>query len=120
MLIAFANFCFQLVQPSRFLLEHAGAYYEDRTFDVHAQDQWFKDAKFTLGLDFPNLPFYIDGSTKVTQSMAILRVLGRKHGMAPKTEEEYARYWFYVLWKNTYKLTFPLFFQGGYGLHAGN
>ena len=31
------------------------------------------------GLPLPNLPYYIDGDLKLTQSMAILRHLGRKH-----------------------------------------
>ena len=37
--------------------------------------------KFKLGLDFPNLPYLIDGSHKITQSNAILCYLGRKHHM---------------------------------------
>jgi len=32
---------------------------------------WFANAKFSLGLDFPNLPYLIDGNVKVTESPAI-------------------------------------------------
>ena len=39
---------------------------------------WF-DNKFSLGLDFPNLPYYSDGDVKVTQSNAILRFISRKY-----------------------------------------
>ena len=39
---------------------------------------WF-DNKFSLGLDFPNLPYYVDGDVKVTQSNAILRFIARKY-----------------------------------------
>ena len=53
-------------------------------------DEWAKD-KFNLGLDFPNMPYYIDGDVKLTQSMAVLRYLARKHGIAPKSEKEQMR-----------------------------
>ncbi|GIX89415.1 glutathione S-transferase Mu 1 [Caerostris extrusa] len=35
--------------------------------------------KFTLGLDFPNTPHFIDGDTKLTQTVAILRYLAGKN-----------------------------------------
>ena len=37
------------------------------------------------------LPYYIDGDTKLTESQAILRYLGRKNGLAGSTEEDYIR-----------------------------
>jgi len=45
-----------------------------------------------LGFDFPNLPYYQgpDG-VKITQSKAILRYLGRRHGLEGKTQEEQVR-----------------------------
>ena len=46
-------------------------------------DHWFKEKKYNLGLDFPNLPYVIDGDVKLTQSVAVLRYLGRKFGLAP-------------------------------------
>uniref|UniRef100_A0A8C2M9K0 glutathione transferase n=1 Tax=Cricetulus griseus TaxID=10029 RepID=A0A8C2M9K0_CRIGR len=42
--------------------------------------QWLNE-KFKLGLDFPNLPYLIDGSHKITQSNAILRYIARKHNL---------------------------------------
>uniref|UniRef100_A0A8B9BMT4 Glutathione S-transferase n=1 Tax=Anser brachyrhynchus TaxID=132585 RepID=A0A8B9BMT4_9AVES len=48
---------------------------------------WTKE-KEKLGLDFPNLPYLIDGSTKLTQSNAILRYIARKHNMCGETEQE--------------------------------
>ena len=36
-----------------------------------------------MGLDFPNLPYLIDGDVKLTQSLAIMRYLGRKYGLCP-------------------------------------
>ncbi|NXQ64501.1 GSTM2 transferase, partial [Anthoscopus minutus] len=47
--------------------------------------------KEKLGLDFPNLPYLIDGPTKLTQSNAILRYIARKHNMCGETEEEKQR-----------------------------
>ncbi|NWY03237.1 GSTM5 transferase, partial [Nothoprocta ornata] len=44
------------------------------------KSQWIKE-KEKLGLDFPNLPYFIDGKTKLTQSNAILRYIARKHNM---------------------------------------
>jgi len=34
---------------------------------------------------------YIDGDVKLSQSFAIMKYLGRKHDLAPKTEEEKIR-----------------------------
>ncbi|KAL3191602.1 hypothetical protein MRX96_059700 [Rhipicephalus microplus] len=51
------------------------------------REEWLKE-KFTLGLQFPNLPYYIDGDVKMTQSMAIIRYLARKHDLAGRNEKE--------------------------------
>jgi len=76
------------------MLKYNEAPFEDRRIkfdplpDMRAT--WFKE-KHTLGLDFPNLPYYIEGDIKITQHHAILRYLGRKFGMTPKNEREYVR-----------------------------
>ena len=44
---------------------------------------WF-DIKYSLGFDFPNLPYFIDGDVKLTQTNAILRHISRKHGLDGK------------------------------------
>ena len=49
------------------------------------------DIKDKLGLDFPNLPFFIDGDVKITQSNAILRYIARKHGLCGDSVEEKTR-----------------------------
>ena len=51
--------------------------------------QW-TDKKFTLGLPFPNLPYYIDGDLKLTQSEAILRHLGRKYKLYGANDQDYS------------------------------
>ncbi|XP_074044458.1 glutathione S-transferase Mu 7-like isoform X2 [Macrotis lagotis] len=56
----------------------------------NGKNEWVKD-RYTIGLDFPNLPYLIDGNIKITQSNAILRYIGRKHKMCGDTEEERVR-----------------------------
>jgi len=41
------------------------------------RSQWLNE-KFTLGLDFPNLPYLIDESVKVTETMAIMKYICAK------------------------------------------
>lgn len=84
-----------LAQPIRLLLAYTGTEYEDKyyvcgpapTFDKSC---WF-DIKFSLGMDFPNLPYYFDGDVKLTQSNAIMRYIGRKHNLLGATEKEAMR-----------------------------
>jgi len=84
-----------LACPIRLLLEQAGAEYEEKLYGCGPppsfdRAEWLKD-KFELGLDFPNLPYYIDGDVKLTQSHVILRYLARKHNMAGNNEAEMRR-----------------------------
>jgi glutathione S-transferase len=81
-----------LAEPIRLLLVYTGTEFEDKryycgdapTFD---KSSWF-DIKFSLGLDFPNLPYYIDGDVKLTQTNAILRHISRTNGLDGKTDAE--------------------------------
>jgi len=84
-----------LAQPIRLLLEYTGTEFEDKMYECgpapdYDKSCWF-DIKFDLGMDFPNLPYYIDGDLKITQSNAIIRHIARKHDMCGKTEEEKVR-----------------------------
>nr|XP_050048194.1 glutathione S-transferase Mu 2-like [Dermacentor andersoni] len=72
-------------QAIRNLLVHEGVEFEDKRCQhgsppEYGRGEWFKD-KFALGLKFPNLPYYIDDDVKITQSLAILRHLGRKYDL---------------------------------------
>ncbi|XP_015505858.1 glutathione S-transferase 2 isoform X1 [Parus major] len=84
-----------LAHAIRLLLEYTETPYQERQYrpgpapDYDPSD-WTKE-KEKLGLDFPNLPYLIDGSTKLTQSNAILRYIARKHNMCGETEEEKQR-----------------------------
>ncbi|KAK2722664.1 glutathione S-transferase Mu 5-like [Artemia franciscana] len=72
-----------LAQPIRLLLAYTGTDFEDKYYvcgegPSYDKSCWF-DTKHSLGLDFPNLPYYIDGDVKITQSNAILRFIARKY-----------------------------------------
>jgi len=81
-----------LAQPIRLMLGYAEVDFEDKLYEVtdgpeFSRDSWLNE-KFTLGLDFPNLPYFMDGDTKLSQSSAILRHLARKHDLLGKTDTE--------------------------------
>ncbi|KAH6934278.1 hypothetical protein HPB50_022858 [Hyalomma asiaticum] len=82
-----------LAQPIRNLLVYKGVSFEDKQYKFgpppdYDLSVWHKGEKYKLGLTFPNLPYYIDGDVKLTQSLAILRYLGRKHDLAARNERE--------------------------------
>ncbi|VDD78502.1 unnamed protein product [Mesocestoides corti] len=85
-----------LCEASRMLMHYVGEEFKDKrykagpgelftltdrylapTFDL---SDWLS-VKYSLGLDFPNLPYFIDGDVKLTQSSAILEYIADKHGM---------------------------------------
>ncbi|THD18760.1 Glutathione S-transferase mu class [Fasciola hepatica] len=69
-----------LAQPVRLFLEYLGEEYEEHLYGRDDREKWFGD-KFNMGLDLPNLPYYIDDKCKLTQSVAIMRYIADKHGM---------------------------------------
>ncbi|XP_047414611.1 glutathione S-transferase Mu 2-like [Sciurus carolinensis] len=84
-----------LTNPIRLLLEYTDSSYEEKRYTMgdapdYDRSQWL-DEKFKLGLDFPNLPYLIDGAHRITQSNAILRYIARKHNLCGETEEEKIR-----------------------------
>ncbi|KAM6167603.1 glutathione S-transferase Mu 2 [Erethizon dorsatum] len=79
----------------RLLLEYTDTSYEEKRYTMgdapdYDRSQWLNE-KFKLRLDFPNLPYLIDGTHKLTQSNAILRYVARKHNLCGETEEERIR-----------------------------
>merc|ERR1712086_688067 len=76
--------CQGLGQPARMVLSYNAETHEDTVYEFQAKEEsktHWPTQKFNLGLPFPNLPYYIDGDVKLTQSDAILRHLGRKYKM---------------------------------------
>ena len=81
-----------LAQPIRLLLAYTETEYQDKRYKCgpapdFSRECWLKE-KNNLGLDFPNLPYYIDGDIKITQSSAILRYIARKHNLCGTTDKE--------------------------------
>ena len=80
-----------LAEPIRAMLHYAGVEFTDKRYpygpgttwaerDTSIRKYWYKE-KFTLGLDFPNIPYWIEGDLKLTQSLAIQKYLARKNGL---------------------------------------
>uniref|UniRef100_G3R0J5 Glutathione S-transferase n=1 Tax=Gorilla gorilla gorilla TaxID=9595 RepID=G3R0J5_GORGO len=84
-----------LAHSIRLLLEYTDSSYEEKKYTMgdapdYDRSQWLNE-KFKLGLDFPNLPYLIDGTLKITQSNAILRYIARKHNLCGESEKEQIR-----------------------------
>jgi len=78
-------------QPIRMLLKYVNEDYEDTVYALDANESdknHWPSKKDHLGLDFPNLPYYIDNEIKSSQSGTILRYLGRKYKLAGANEQE--------------------------------
>ena len=77
-------------EPIRALLHYAGVDFNDKRYPFgpgktlekvdSIRQHWYKE-KFTLGLDFPNLPYWVEGDLKLTQTLAILKYLARNYGL---------------------------------------
>uniref|UniRef100_F7AHD2 glutathione transferase n=1 Tax=Ciona intestinalis TaxID=7719 RepID=F7AHD2_CIOIN len=83
-----------LGEPIRLMLEYAGFEYEDKRYQFIKEKEDYSDRnwtepKYSLGFDYPNLPYLIDGDVKVTESWAIMKYLSRKfEKLGPENEEE--------------------------------
>uniref|UniRef100_A0A8C4Z3Z5 glutathione transferase n=1 Tax=Gadus morhua TaxID=8049 RepID=A0A8C4Z3Z5_GADMO len=84
-----------LAQPIRLLLEFTGTKYEDKFYVCGEAPDYDKtcwiDEKHKLGMDFPNLPYLVDGERKMVQSNAIMRYIARKNNLCGETEDEKVR-----------------------------
>jgi len=69
-----------LAQSTRFALEYMGVDYEEVLYnqDKEGEAKWAKD-KTSLGMDAPNLPYWIDDKEKLSESKAILKYVIRKY-----------------------------------------
>ncbi|XP_065661513.1 glutathione S-transferase Mu 5 isoform X2 [Hydra vulgaris] len=81
-----------LAQPIRLLLGYTKTDFVDKTYELgdapeYDRTSWLS-VKYTLGLDFPNLPYFVDGDVKLTQSNAIIQYIARKNNMDGNTEKE--------------------------------
>jgi len=85
-----------LAQAIRYLLEYAGVNYSEFEYEQgdapdFCRESWLS-VKYNLGLDFPNLPYFIDGDLKFTESAAIMRYITRKwcKDLQGKSDEDFA------------------------------
>jgi glutathione S-transferase len=73
-----------LAQTTRLLLQYLGVDYVDKRYShgsgpTPSDAEWLAE-KFTLGLDFPNVPYWIDDKIKLTESAAILKYVAKTRG----------------------------------------
>ena len=73
-----------LGHPIRMMFAYCGVDFEDVLYDVTGEPgNWdrsaWTDVKETLGLEYPNLPYLIDGETKLTETVAIMKYVARKY-----------------------------------------
>ena len=72
------------------LLHYTDTKYED-TFYHFGSTEWSAAKENNpWELSFPNLPYYVDGDVKLTQSAAILRHIGGKNGLYGLNDHEAA------------------------------
>ena len=58
-----------VAEPIRWLLAYLGQEYTE--YNPTCFEEWFTKRKHNLGLDFPNLPYLIDGNVRISESSAI-------------------------------------------------
>ncbi|OXA37066.1 glutathione S-transferase Mu 5 isoform X2 [Folsomia candida] len=77
-------------------MEYAGLEWEDKLYSMTGKDPvvdkmcWY-GVKESLGFDFPNLPWLVDGDVKLTQTTAIIRHLARKTNLGGQSDDEKRR-----------------------------
>ncbi|OMJ70527.1 hypothetical protein SteCoe_31482 [Stentor coeruleus] len=72
-----------LSEAIRYMLKHIGVDFEDRTYTQgpapdYDRSAW-TDAKDSLGMSFPNLPYFMDGDFKISETMAIAQYIALKY-----------------------------------------
>ncbi len=68
-------------QVLRLLLSYTGLDWEETIYKTSTETlKWFENDKKTLGIDFPNLPYLLDGDFKLTQTVAIAQYIAAKSG----------------------------------------
>jgi glutathione S-transferase len=73
-----------LISPVKYILEYLGKEYNAVDYEQgdgpeFSRESWLQ-VKPNLGLDFPNLPYLLDGDVKITESSAMLRYIANKYG----------------------------------------
>ena len=77
-------------EPVRTMLKLAGVDYEEKLF-AFGSDQWKMEKSDNTKYPFNQLPVLEVDGTPISQSMAIMRYLGKEHGYAPSCNLEQAQ-----------------------------
>ena len=72
------------------LLHYTDTKYDNIVYHIGSSEWGVAKENNAWDLSFPNLPYYVDGNVKLTQSNAILRHLGRQHGLYGLNEKHAA------------------------------
>ena len=62
-----------LGHPVRNLAHYLGLKFEEKRYEK--DEDWFEKDKKGLGIPFPNLPYIIDGTLKLSESKALMNYL---------------------------------------------
>ena len=80
--------------PCRYMLHYCKVDFEDRMYTIgpppeYDNSHWL-DVKFKLGLDLPNLPYFIDKDINLTETRAIMQYIAHKWRpeLLPRTSKE--------------------------------
>ena len=73
-----------LASQIRYLMVYLGVDYQEDIYEQgdgpeFSRASW-QDKKNSLGLEFPNLPYFIDGNVKMTETISIMKYICNKHG----------------------------------------
>ena len=68
------------VEPIHMYLEYKDVPYEKIVYTKDNFQKWLLEDRYTLNIDFPNMPYLIDGDVKLTQTKCILKYLEGKYG----------------------------------------
>ena len=82
--------------------------FEDKIYDCGPEPTFdrtcWTDVKFTLGMEYPNLPYLIDGETKISETAGIMQYIAKKWcpDLLGKTSAELGRA--NMLWAHVFDL----------------
>jgi len=79
-----------IAESLRLLAEYTGLKYHEKFYTLEKSTDWFAGDKQTLGLEFPNLPYIIDGADKITESDACIMYIiykSKRHDLLGKDDK---------------------------------
>lgn len=72
-----------LAAQIRMMFYYLNVNFEDKIYDCGPAPDFdrscWTDVKFTMGMEYPNLPYLIDGETKITETTGIMQYIAKKY-----------------------------------------